>query len=357
MILLRCPRCDQVAELDDLMCCQCGAELGFHPPSLTMVTCGPTGTTTDDGRWVWCSQRDRLDCNWLRDLALDTEECFACHVVRRRPEADQDSAWEKLAQASSPKRRLLVQLAVLGLPVETFRDQKGGLAFDLLSSKSSGENVTIGHSSGVITIDLAESLDDHREKLRVQLGEPYRTMLGHFRHEVGHYYQWKLVEQTDFIGESRALFGDERASYSDALDRHYAQGAPEDWHESFISEYATMHPWEDFAETFAHYLHITDTLSTVALGGVVLQGERSDGVLERDVVPRVSYAEASTEEMVDDWHWLSLLLNRASRAMGRRDLYPFTLPEPVVRKLDFVHRVVGATGRVTDRPILIGAAE
>ena len=122
----------------------------------------------------------------------------------------------------------------------------------------------IGHANGIITIDLAETLDLHRETLRISLGEPYRTMLGHFRHEIGHYYQWQLVSEEPLVSECRALFGDERASYSEAIDRHYRLGAPDDWPASYISSYATMHPWEDFAECFAHYLHITGTLATAA---------------------------------------------------------------------------------------------
>ncbi|MDN5570159.1 MAG: putative zinc-binding peptidase [Propionibacteriaceae bacterium] len=350
--MLRCPRCRCVADLDALTCTACDLALGFHPPTLTMMQSPPDGVRLGEQRWRPCANRERLDCNWLSGSDVETEECFACDVVRRRPDADEESAWRKLAEASIPKRRLLTQLAVLGLPVATFRDEAGGLAFDLISSRSSGEDVTIGHASGVITIDLVESLDEVREQNRIRLGEPYRTMLGHFRHEAGHYYQWKLVEQTARIDACRELFGDERASYADALDRHYEEGAPQGWEEAHISEYATMHPWEDFAETFAHYLHITDTLTTVALGGVVLKAERSDGVLERDVLPRATYVDARIEDVLDDWHWLSLLLNRASRAMGRSHLYPFTIAEPVVAKLAFVHEVLTAVGRDTPRPIL-----
>jgi hypothetical protein len=250
-------------------------------------------------------------------------------------------------------RRLLVQLAELGLPVEPFYEREGGLAFDLLSSYSGQGRVTIGHANGVITIDLIETLDDYREALRIRLGEPYRTMLGHFRHEVGHYYQWILVEQTDWIDECRELFGDERASYSEALERHYVEGAPQGWEASYISEYATMHPWEDFAESFAHYLHITDTLTTAAAGGLVLQASRLAGLVEADVAPRRSYHGVPTSEMLADWQWLSLLLNRLSHAMGRDDLYPFTINDAVRRKLDFVHRVVqDVASRNSGQPVL-----
>ena len=157
----------------------------------------------------------------------------------------------------------------------------------------------IGHAGGVITIDVVESLDDYRESLRVRLGEPYRTMLGHFRHEVGHYYQNILVETgsgaTRYLDECRTLFGDEQASYSDAIARHYATGAPEGWEETFISEYATMHPWEDFAECFAHYLHITDTIETSREAGMVLHADRVRFTAPRDIVPLESYADEPIE--------------------------------------------------------------
>jgi hypothetical protein len=278
---------------------------------------------------------------------------MSCRLNRRRPEASDTIGLEKLADASQVMRRLLAQLADLGLPVEPFYEREGGLAFDLLSSYSGQGRVTIGHANGVITIDLVETLDDYREAMRIRLGEPYRTMLGHFRHEVGHYYQWILVEQTSWIDECRELFGDERASYSDAIDRHYREGAPDGWEASYISEYATMHPWEDFAETWAHYLHITGTLATAAAGGLVMEASRVDGLVDADVAPRPSYRDASTTDILADWRWLSLLLNRVNHAMGRGDMYPFTIRETVSTKLDFVHRVVqDAASRNSGQPVL-----
>lgn len=350
--MLQCPRCADITLLESLECEACGLTIGFHPPSLTMRE-AITGSIDIDGvRWSPCSNRD-WRCNWLVADDAGSGQCSSCRLTRQRPDASDTIALEKLADAAGVKRRLLVQLAELGLPVVPFYEREGGLAFDLLSSYSGQGRVTIGHANGVITIDLVETLDDYREALRIRLGEPYRTMLGHFRHEVGHYYQWVLVEQTNWIHECRELFGDERASYSDALQRHYASGAPEGWEASFISEYATMHPWEDFAECFAHYLHITDTLGTAAAGGLVLHADRVAGVDAADVVPRASYHDVPTSEMLADWHWLSLLFNRVNHAMGRGDLYPFRLSAPVERKLDFVHRVVQEVARSTaGTPIL-----
>jgi hypothetical protein len=313
--------------------------VGFHPPTLTMREATHDGVSIDGRTWVPCSNRD-WRCNWLVAEDAGAARCMACRLNRRRPDASDTIALEKLADASQVMRRLLVQLADLGLPVVPYYEREGGLAFDLLSSYSGQGRVTIGHANGVITIDLIETLDDYREALRIRLGEPYRTMLGHFRHEVGHYYQSILVEQTEWIDECRELFGDERASYSDAIDRHYREGAPDGWEATYISEYATMHPWEDFAETWAHYLHITDSLGTASAGGMVLEASRVDGLVAADVVPRASYQGVPTSEMLADWQWLSLLLNRVNHAMGRGDMYPFTLNETVRTKLDFVHRLV-----------------
>ena len=241
-------------------------------------------------------------------------------------------ALQKLASTEEAKRRLLLQLASLGLPIVGWDVEPGGLGFDLLSSLTDGRPVMIGHANGIITIDLAESLDDRREALRVRLGEPYRTILGHLRHEVGHYYQNVLLTDDDAWDRCRALFGDERASYRDALKRHYARGAPDNWHETFISEYATMHPWEDFAETFAHYLHITGTLQTAAAIGIRLDAAVTS-LRDVDVVPRESYQDEPIQRLLTDWEWMSQAFNRINRSMGFRDLYPFQLVEPVRRKL------------------------
>lgn len=259
------------------------------------------------------------------------------------PAADDTLARERLAETGIAKRRLLVQLMELGLPIVPWDESDTGLGFDMKSSLN-GEKVFIGHANGIITMDLAESLSDHRERLRVVLGEPYRTMLGHFRHEVGHYYQWILVDEDPLLAECRALFGDERASYSDAIDHHYRFGPPDGWEERFISSCASMHPWEDFAETWAHYLHITSTLGTAAKGALTMQADRTRGLLDHDIDPRLDYSDATIEEILGDWQWLSLLFNRINRAMGKDDLYPFTLVDPVIEKLGFVHRaVVGAS--------------
>jgi hypothetical protein len=321
--------------------------VGLHLPSRSMVALDDGVALVDGRQWLRCTQAGPLGCNWL--VPADDEpaargRCVSDTLIRRKPAADDTIAREKLVPTAAALRRLIYQLIDLGLPVDPYWRRDGGLAFDLLSSYSTGEKVTIGHANGVITIDLVESLDAYRESLRVRLGEPYRTMLGHFRHEVGHYYQNILVETgagaARYLDRCRDLFGDERADYSEALARHYRFGAPANWQESFISEYATMHPWEDFAECFAHYLHITDTLDTTREAGMVLHADRVRFTAPHDIVARASYADAPIEQLLFDWTWISLFFNRVNAAMGKNPLYPFDISTAVADKLGFVHRVV-----------------
>lgn len=262
---------------------------------------------------------------------------------------------EKLAKVEEAKRRLIMQVGDLGLPIVPWDVRPGGLGFDLLSSRSDGRRVVIGHANGIITIDLAESLDDVREALRVRLGEPYRTILGHLRHETGHYYQNVLLTDDAAWAECRELFGDERASYQDALKRHYAIGAPDGWQASFISEYATMHPWEDFAETFAHYLHIVGTLQTAAAIGMRLDAEASR-MRDIDVVPLGDYRDEPIGRVLADWAALSQGFNRVNRSMGLRDLYPFTITAPVQRKLGFLHDLITHAPLTTEEQVALALA-
>ena len=312
-----------------------------------MVAIADGGAVIGESQWVLCAKSVSLGCNWLVPEEQDEllrGRCLPDSLIRREPAVDDTIAQEKLADTTTAMHRLILQLLDIGLPVDPFWRRDGGLAFDLLSSYSEGKPVTIGHANGVITIDLVESLDAYRESLRVRLGEPYRTMLGHFRHEVGHYYQQVLVETgpgaVRYLDDCRELFGDERADYQAEIARHYKFGPPDSWPESFISEYATMHPWEDFAECFAHYLHITDTIDTVREAGLVLQADKVRFAVPRDIVPLESYDDEPVERLLYDWQWLSMFFNRVNTAMGKNPLYPFTIPPPVIAKLRFIHRVI-----------------
>ncbi|MDE0547000.1 putative zinc-binding metallopeptidase [Microbacterium sp. C7(2022)] len=335
-----CPSCRRFVYLDTLTCPRCGADIGYDVVTRRFHLLVSGRVDLDERQLYPCSNRE-WSCNWLVQDDAPAGRCFSCRLTRRKPDADDTIALEKLAKTEEAKRRLILQLSDLGLPITPWDAREGGLGFDLLSSLSDGSRVVIGHSRGIITIDLAESLDDRREALRVRLGEPYRTILGHLRHEVGHYFQNVLITDEATWARCRELFGDERTSYQDALKHHYSVGAPADWHTRFISEYATMHPWEDFAETFAHYLHITGTLQTAAVLGVHLDAAVSP-VRTADVKPRESYEEQSIERLLEDWEWMSEAFNRINRSMGFGDLYPFDIVGPVEEKLAFVHAIVTA---------------
>jgi hypothetical protein len=241
------------------------------------------------------------------------------------------------SKAEAAKRRLIFELIDLGLAIGE------DLGFDLLSSRT-GPVVT-GHNDGVITIDLAESDDSRRERRRADLGEPYRTVLGHFRHETGHYYWPTLVERTSELERARSLFGDDRVDYEGALRRHYEQGPPPDWTNRYVSAYATMHPWEDWAETFAHYLHIRDTLETAAAFGLVVAGPDLVHDDSLSSVPAHETSDRPFEAVIADWLPLTYALNAINRSMGQEDLYPFTLASTVIEKLAFVHGRVRACAR------------
>ncbi len=337
-----CPTCAQLVFFDNSVCLRCGTEVGFDPTTLDLVEPG-------DER-VRCANQLLAACNWLVPVDSSPTDglCPSCRLTRTRPDDTDADALAAFADAERQKRRLVFQLLDLGLPVEPYDDDLGtGVAFDLLSSRF--DRVTTGHADGVITLDLAESDDVHRERVRQQLGEAYRTVLGHLRHEIGHHY-WDVLVDDDRTGAFRALFGDERIDYGEALDRHYSSGPPADWAELHVSEYATMHPWEDWAETFAHYLHIRDALQTAAEFGIEVHGPAADvgDDDQLEVVPDGSADGRTMDDIVADWLALSYALNAMSRSLGNDDLYPFVLSPKVVEKLGFVHDLVTARRPVTE---------
>jgi len=200
--------------------------------------------------------------------------------------------------------------------------------------------VLTGHDGGVITLNLIEADDAARERIRGEMGEPYRTLLGHFRHEVGHHYWGRLLpHDPDELAAFRALFGDESEDYAAALLNHYAGGVARSWTDDFVSAYATSHPWEDFAETFAHYLHMVDTLATIGGFGARLDPFPGPEHHPGPVVDFDPY-EADTDAIIDRWLPFSFALNAINRSMGQPDLYPFHISPPIIGKIDYVNRLV-----------------
>ena len=308
-----CPTCGRLVFFENSECLHCGTALAYDPSTRALEG------LADRPR---CVNATIAACNWL--APAPGRLCASCARTRTRP-ADQDAqGLAALATAEAAKRRLLFELDELGLrPGDDLR-------FDLLSSAV--HPVTTGHADGLITLDLAESGDAHREAMRQQMGEPYRTLLGHMRHEVGHAY-FPLLSSLA-LDRVRAVFGDEREDYQAALDRHYETGPPEDWATSYVSAYATTHPSEDWAETFAHVLHIRDSLQTAA----------EHGVRVGDTNPRLTVT-ADLRTLLGDWLALSYALNAINRSMGQDDLYPFTLPDPVVDKLALIDELIRQAAR------------
>ncbi|TIC84985.1 hypothetical protein E8D34_12920 [Nocardioides sp. GY 10113] len=332
MKVFRCGVCGNQLYFENSVCISCGSRLGFSREQREIVVVDETGRYVDHDGLVWhvCRNLNLSGCTWL--ARIEGGQCSACDMTRTRPADSDAEGLRQLPTAEAAKRRLVVELDARGIDVS-------GLVFDLLSSsRQAGEDVVIGHADGVITIDLAESDDARRERIRVELGEAYRTMLGHLRHETGHYVQMLLLQGGDqaAVDRCRQLFGDDTLDYQAEIDRHYAQGAPDGWEASYITTYATMHPFEDFAETFAHYLHIADTCETAAAYGL-LSVEPAAFAGFGDLVRGV-------------WVPFSIGLNQINRSMGKDDLYPFLIPDPVLEKLEFVAGLA-AGGALGNAPV------
>ena len=331
-----CPNCGQRLAFENSVCLNCGSRLGFSLDAMALLVIAPGPESehagaVDEGAFRLCANLHRAECNWLVERGPVVALCTSCALTRTRPNDDDPKAMAAFASAEKAKRRLIAELHELKLPiVGRDEDPQYGLAFDLLSSAN--EKVFTGHDNGLITLDLAEGDDVHREQLRIAMAEPYRTLLGHFRHEIGHYYFYRLVSPSQaYTQRFTELFGDPNLDYQAALDRHYNDGAPPGWEKTFVSSYATMHPAEDWAETFAHYLHIRDTLDTSAAFGFA----PATATFDRRVL-----GPSGFDTIIELWLPLAWALNMENRSMGKEDLYPFVLPAAVLDKMRFIHEVI-----------------
>jgi hypothetical protein len=331
-----CPNCGQRLAFENSVCLSCGSALGFSLDDMALLVIAPGEESehagaVDEREYRLCANLHVAECNWLVEKYPAGQLCASCALTRTRPADSDVKAMSAFADAEKAKRRLIVELHELKLPiVGRDQDENYGLAFDLLSSET--EKVVTGHHNGVITLDLAEGDDVHREQLRIAMAEPYRTLLGHFRHEIGHYYFYRLIgPSAENAARFTDLFGDPNADYQAALDRHYSDGAPPGWAKNFVSSYASMHPAEDWAETFAHYLHIRDTLDTSAAFGFAPSG----ATLERRTL-----GPSGFDTLIEMWLPLAWGLNMVNRSMGKEDIYPFVLPPAVLNKMRFIHTVI-----------------
>lgn len=337
-----CGNCAQIIMFENSQCLKCGLKLGYAPWKGRMET-----ITQHQDHWVacrrpqdryrYCANGDLGGCNWLIPAESPDQYCVACRHNRTVPalsDPEASKAWQKIENA---KRRLFYSLIRLGLtPAAPGEEDAHPLLFDFLAPEKDQTPVTTGHSDGLITVSLDEADDGKRESMRERMHESYRTLLGHFRHEIGHFYWDKLIKETAAIDTFRSMFGDEREDYTSSLKRHYESGPPTDWSERFISAYASSHPWEDFAETFAHFLHIVDTLEAGRSEGLALRRtDRSTNSVDFD-----PYKMDSIAPLLDYWLDMAFSLNNISRAMGQPDLYPFVISEVVANKLGYIAELV-----------------
>ncbi|HQU41967.1 MAG TPA: putative zinc-binding metallopeptidase [Pirellulales bacterium] len=324
-------------------CLNCGLELAFCPQCrrLSPIRLDPDGLYRcchDDcqAQVVKCDNYRRHQvCNravlWS-GAASRQHLCDCCCYNEMIPDLSVPGNRGRWYRLEAAKRRLIYGLDLLGLP----RDAADGpprLTFQFLADTEdprrpgAAQQAVTGHCQGRITINIREADDDERERLRVQFGEAHRTLIGHFRHEIGHYY-WERLVRGRVEGEFKAAFGDhEQPGYGEALERYYQFGAPADWAERCLSAYAAMHPWEDFAETFGAYLDMV----------CLLDSARNQGL------PGSGATQPSLDTMLLDYHQIGIAMNEMNRSVGLVDLVPEVFVAPIVSKLRFVHQLVCKT--------------
>lgn len=335
-------QCGNRLHFENTVCLTCGTQVAFDPVSDEFV---PLNGPPDEGQEPIpaCAQREIIGCNWI--ASPGSTLCTSCAATRTVPNLDEPANLIRLRHIESAKRRMmrtLVKLGLWGAHGLSERFQSPRLVFDLLEPLSEGPVVQTGHAHGTITLNISEADDYQREKLRDELGENYRTLLGHFRHEVGHYFWDVLVKDLPLLEECRSLFGDETQDYQTALDKHYREGPRPGWQTSFISAYATMHPWEDWAETWAHFMHRHDTLETSQ--DLAISSSLPEHAIDPSTFTGIAGAtreEAATFATATSRWFASLVLaNELSRSMGQPDVYPFAPSGPALVKMFFIERLV-----------------
>jgi hypothetical protein len=349
-------------------CLACQTPLGYEPLVARLL---PLEPTDEPDVWVeWQTRGPRYRrcanlhtpavCNWLvpvDEVKAQDGLCRACRLNHFIPDLhdpkhpDNGELWGRIELA---KRRLVSALLVMGLPVASreTEDPERGLMFDFLRAVEGGEPIFTGHGDGVITINIVEADDVHRERARTNMNERYRTLVGHMRHEVGHYYWDRLIADSHWLEGFRALFGDETQDYGESLKRHYDTGAPANWPNGYVSAYATSHPWEDWAECWAHYMHMSDMVDTATSYGLSIDQNRLEFTpFTREVLFQQDHADADRYlAFVNHWVQLTMLMNGMARAMGQPDIYPFVMAHLVVAKLHFIHLVVSGERNQVDGP-------
>ena len=322
-------------------CLSCGRALGFWPPFTDLIALTPE----DDDHWRradevdlgerfrFCANRQQAPrCNWLLDASNGLTLCRGCATTRIIPSLHIDANAARWKTMEEAKRRLLYSLLRLGLEFDSMGPYgTAALCFAFKEDQRTNafaieDYVTTGHEDGLVTINVAEADTAYRETIRESFGQGYRTVLGHLRHESGHFYFDRLLRSSPALDNFRRLFGSERIDYTQALTRFYAE-PPRSSHPDYVSAYASAHPLEDWAECWAHVLHIEDTLETAQAYG--LTGAEA-------LVAHATWLER--------WGYVSVMLNELNRSLGQPDAYPFVITHTVASKLDFTRLVIRQAG-------------
>lgn len=329
-------QCGQEIFFENAHCGACGTQLGYSPSDHQLFSVYQYkdswftyGAATQ--KYKFCEHRfNEVECNWLIADGCQQKQCLSCRLTRVIPTLSKADNGRKWAILEAAKRTMLYGVLTLNLPIVSRHDDAtSGLVFDFMEDQTANPsvaevNVYSGHANGVITMNAAEADDSYREGARHAMNETYRTLLGHFRHEIGHYYWQKLIQGTDNYDAFREAFGDEMSDYRAALDYYYANGAMEGWSELYISAYASSHPLEDWAETWAHYMHMYFTIEVA---------------IEFNMLSTTSLKN-NFDELISEWMTLVVTLNALNRSMGKSDAYPFVISDRARHKLQFVHDVI-----------------
>ncbi|MCW5256455.1 hypothetical protein D8B23_14590 [Verminephrobacter aporrectodeae subsp. tuberculatae] len=361
MRVFNCGHCAHLVFFDSVQCLHCGSALAFLPDALTMAALAPAfrdgpglwrrlgggGALPDGGRrYRMCCNQTEQACNFAVPADDPAVLCASCRQTRVLPDLSDAANLGRCKQIEAAKRQLFYTLACLGLEPAPGRS---GPVFEFLADLPGGPAILTGHNNGTITLNVSEADDGERACRRIALGEPYRTLIGHLRHESGHFYWSPLVRDGGCIDAFRRLFGDERQDYAAALDAHYAKGsAAGDWSEQYVSAYAAAHPWEDWAETWAHYLHMIDLLETAASYQVGITVPAPQSALRHQVMDPFAAPRPAFLDMVRQWVPLTLMLNSLNRSLGQSDAYPFALSSGAIDKLRFVHDLVSVSRQARD---------
>ena len=357
MRAFHCDHCGHLVFFDSVRCMHCGSVLAFLPDRMAMGALEPAplagnalwrrrGAAPNAPLYRLCHNHTAWDaCNFAVPAASPEALCVACQQTHLLPDLSDPTRRQQWVRIEAAKRQLFYTLARLGLQATSDAAPDSGPTYAFLADQPGQPAVVTGHHSGTITLNVAEADDVERARRRLALHEPYRTLIGHLRHESGHYYWDRLVRDAGRVNAFRALFGDERADYAAALQAHYAAHPAPDWHVHHVSAYAAAHPWEDWAETWAHYLHMVDLLETAAAYATSLDVPGTAPVRHEAVRDPFGSPPPDFDTMVRQWVPLTLLLNSLNRSLGQQDAYPFALSAGALQKLRFVHDTVAqATG-------------